>query len=215
MQQSEEEILEDYLERFLYNYQKTKQFSLDTATTRTIFLKGIRDDYIEVLKLMSFCRFVSEFIVDIAKYCKRYSRSQAKTGKSVRDPIGRPNQPSPRGDTRIELGNLLEKFKTNILNTISIQLDTIKIKNKQEEENASLEICYPQCRKKHPKKECPNNVIEICGLCTKYHPTNDFPSLPRLKYIFKGGGEPQETSYPPKRAWRQQNPNIFYDPTMQ
>ena len=52
MQQSEEEILEDYLERFLYNYQKTKQFSLDTATMRTVFLKGVRDDFIEVLNLM-------------------------------------------------------------------------------------------------------------------------------------------------------------------
>ena len=53
MQQSEEEILEDYLERFLYNYQKTKQFSLDTTTIRTVFLKGVRDDCIEVLNLMS------------------------------------------------------------------------------------------------------------------------------------------------------------------
>jgi hypothetical protein len=52
MQHSKEESLEDYLERFLYNYQKIKQFSLDTATLRTIFLKGIRDDYIEVLNLM-------------------------------------------------------------------------------------------------------------------------------------------------------------------
>jgi hypothetical protein len=32
---------------------------------------------------------------------------------------------------------------------------------------------------------------------------------------FKGGEEFQETSYPPKRAWRQQNPNMFFDPTTQ
>jgi hypothetical protein len=91
----------------------------------------------------------------------------------------------------------------------------MKIKKKQEEENATLAIFCPRCRKKHPEKECPINVIEICGLCTEYHPTNEFPSLPGLKSIFKGGGEPQETSYPPKRAWRQQNPNMFYDPTTQ
>jgi hypothetical protein len=42
MQQFEEERMEDYLEMFLYDYQKTKQFALDTATFRTIFLKGIR-----------------------------------------------------------------------------------------------------------------------------------------------------------------------------
>ena len=40
MQQSEEETLEDYLERFLYNYQKFKQ-RLNTNTVRTIFLKRI------------------------------------------------------------------------------------------------------------------------------------------------------------------------------
>jgi hypothetical protein len=215
MQQSEEESLEDYLERFLYNYQKTKKISLDTTTVRTIFLKGIRDDCIEVLNLMSSGDVYQKSFADIAEYCKRYSRSQAKTGKSVRDPIGRPNKPAPGGVTRIELGNLLEKFKTYILNTISIQLDTMKIKKKQEEENATLAIFCPRCRKKHPEKECPINVIEICGLCTEYHPTNEFPSLPGLKSIFKGGGEPQETSYPPKRAWRQQNPNMFYDPTTQ
>jgi hypothetical protein len=215
MQQSEEESLEDYLERFLYNYQKTKQFSLDTTTVRTIFLKGVRDDCIEVLNLMSSGDVYQNPFADIAEYCKRYSRSQAKTGKSVRDPTNRITKPTPGGVTRIELGNLLEKFKTDILNTISSQLDTIKIKRKQEEENATLAIFCPRCRKRHPEKECPINVIEICGLCTEYHPTSECPSLPRLKSIFKGGGEPHETSYPPKRTWRQQNPNMFVDPTTQ
>jgi hypothetical protein len=45
--------------------------------------------------------------------------------------------------------------------------------------------------------------------------TNEFPSLPKLKSIFKGWGQPQETSYPLKRARRQQNPNMFYDPATQ
>jgi hypothetical protein len=130
MQQSEEESLEDYLERFLYNYQKTKQFALDTATVRTIFLKGVRDDCIEVLNLMSSGDVYQNPFADIAEYCKRYSRSQAKTGKSVRDPIHKIVKPTSGGVTRIELGNLLEKFKTDILNTISSQLDTMKIKKK-------------------------------------------------------------------------------------
>jgi hypothetical protein len=209
MQQSEEESLEDYLERFLYNYQKTKQFSLDTATIRTIFLKGVRDDYIKVLNLMIYRDVYQNTFADIAKYCKRYFRSQDKIGKSVRDPTNRITKSTSGGVTRIELGNLLENFKIDILNTISSQLDTIKIKRKQEEENATLAIFCPRCRKRHPEKECPHNVIEICGLCIEYHHTNEFPSLPRLKSIFKGGGETHETSYPPKRPWRQQNPNMF------
>jgi hypothetical protein len=91
----------------------------------------------------------------------------------------------------------------------------MKIKKKQQEENATLAILCPWCRKKHPEKECPINVLEISGICIEYHPTNECPYLNGLKSIFKGGGEPQETSYPPKRAWRQQNPNMFYDLTTQ
>jgi hypothetical protein len=90
-----------------------------------------------------------KLFADIAKYCKRYSCSQAKTRKSVRDPINRITKPTPGGVTKIKLGNLLENFKTNILNTIISQLDTIKIKRKQQEENATLAIFCPWCRKRH------------------------------------------------------------------
>jgi hypothetical protein len=82
MQQSEEESLENYLERFIYNYQKTKQFAIDIATIRTIFLKGIRDDCIEVLNLLSYGDVYKKPFSYIVEYCKRYSHSQEKTRKS-------------------------------------------------------------------------------------------------------------------------------------
>jgi hypothetical protein len=214
MQQSEEESLEDYLERFLYNYQNTKQFSLDKTIVRTVFLKGVRDDCIEVLNFMSSGDIYQKPFVDIAEYFKRYSRSQANIGKSIRDPTNRIAKPTSGGVTRIELGNLLEKFKIDILHTISSQLDTMQIKRKQEEENVVLVIFCHRCRRKHPEKECPLNVIELCGIFTEKHPTNECPSLLGLKAMFKGGGEPK-TSYPPRRPWRQQNPNMFVDPSTQ
>jgi hypothetical protein len=71
MQQFEEEILEDYLEIFLYNYQKTKQFGLNTTTFRTIFFKCFRDDYIEVLNLMSSGDVYQKPFSDIVEYCKK------------------------------------------------------------------------------------------------------------------------------------------------
>jgi hypothetical protein len=108
MKQSEEESLEDYLERFLYNYQKTKKFSLDTTTVRTTFLKGVRDDCIEVLNLMSYGEVYQNPFADIVEYCKIYSCSQAKTKKSIRDPTNRIAKPTSGGVTRIELGNLLD-----------------------------------------------------------------------------------------------------------
>ena len=51
MQQQEDESLDDYLERFLYNYQKSKQ-RLNDNTVKTIFWKGIQDEYIDTLNLM-------------------------------------------------------------------------------------------------------------------------------------------------------------------
>jgi hypothetical protein len=172
----------------------------------------VRDDCIEVLNLMSSRDLYQNPFAEITKYCKIYSRSQSKTGKSVRDPTNRIVKPTPGGVTRIELGNLLEKFKTDILNTISSQLDTIKIKMKQELENVALAILCHRCRRKHPEKEFPLNVIKMCGLCIEDHPTNECPYLPRLKSIFKVGGEPHETSYPPKRPWRQKNPQYVFRP---
>ena len=46
MQQQEEESLEDYVERFLYNLQKTTQSTLNNDIVRTIFLKGVQEEYI-------------------------------------------------------------------------------------------------------------------------------------------------------------------------
>jgi hypothetical protein len=53
MHQTIDESPEDYLERFLYNYQKSNLFTSDPTIVRTLFLKGLRDDCIEVLNLLS------------------------------------------------------------------------------------------------------------------------------------------------------------------
>jgi hypothetical protein len=81
---------------------------------------------------------------EIADYCRRYSRGQAKTGKASRDSFSRNTRQSSGTVTRIELGNLLENFKTDILITISNRLDTLKLKKKQEEEIV-LAIFCPRC----------------------------------------------------------------------
>jgi hypothetical protein len=52
MTQKEEETLEDYVERFQYNLQRTKQNTLDPETLRIIFLRGIKDDCMDALNLM-------------------------------------------------------------------------------------------------------------------------------------------------------------------
>jgi hypothetical protein len=131
MHQTEYESPKYYLERFLYNYQKSKLFTSDPAVVRTVFLKGLRDDCIEVLILLSSGDVHLFFFSKIADYCRRYARGQAKIGKGPRDPFIRNTKQISGTVTRTELVNLLENFKTNILSTISNQLDTLKLKKKQ------------------------------------------------------------------------------------
>jgi hypothetical protein len=52
MTQKEEESLEDYLERFHYTVKREKQNHLDLDTLKVILLRGIRDEWIDVLNLM-------------------------------------------------------------------------------------------------------------------------------------------------------------------
>jgi hypothetical protein len=82
-------------------------------------LKVIRDDCIEVLNLLSSGYVHQNPFAKIADYCRRYSRGQAKTSKAPRDSFSINTRQSSGTVTRIELGNLLENLKTNILSTIS------------------------------------------------------------------------------------------------
>jgi len=214
MQQTEDENPEDYLERFLYNYQKSKLFTTNPAIVRTVFLKGLRDDCIEFLNFLSSGDVHQNPFAKIADYCRRYSRGQAKTSKGPRDYFSRNSRQSSGTITRIELGNLLENFKTDILSTINNQLDTLKLKKKQEEDVVFAIFC-PKCQKKHPEKEFPLNSIELCGMCTLEHPTSECPTLLELQAMYRGGGVSQEQLYPSRRPWREQKTNAFYDPNTQ
>lgn len=142
MQQMEEKSIEEFLERFLYNYHKSRGEKLDERTIRTIFLKGLREECIDTLNLLSVCDIYKKPFADIAKLCRTYSRSQAKVGKRLRENsryyVSKNKKSASNVVTRVELGNLLENFKTNILNTISDQLDTLKIKRKKEEKKVSM-----------------------------------------------------------------------------
>lgn len=54
----------------------------------------------------------------------------------------------------MEIGNLLEDFKTDILGTLITQLDILEAKQKQALAEQNLAIFCPCCRKKHSQREC-------------------------------------------------------------
>ena len=56
-----------------------------------------------------------------------------------------------------------------MLHTFSLQMDTMNIKRKQDEEERDLDIVFPKCIRRHPKNEFPLNVIEVGLVCEENH----------------------------------------------
>ena len=53
MNQEEDEILEDLIERFMFNVKREKLHHLGFDTLKTLLLRTIRDEWIDILDLMS------------------------------------------------------------------------------------------------------------------------------------------------------------------
>ena len=75
MQQLEDENLEEYVERFLYNLQRDRNGSLNEYSIKILFLKGIQEEYINTLNLMSSGDISQKYFSNICDLCKKYSRS--------------------------------------------------------------------------------------------------------------------------------------------
>eukprot|EP00253_Pinus_taeda_P030943 PITA_30943 len=165
MNQQEDESLEEYLERFAYNLQKSKHRSMTLDLIRTIFLKGIREEYLDDLNLMGKGDISTLPFKEIADLCEKYSRSKAKIGK--RAISSKATKSALASVTQAKIGNLLEEFKTDLLSTSGTQFDTLKAKKRQEEEDQMMVIFCPKCRKKHALKDCPLENIQVCAFCTE------------------------------------------------
>ena len=85
-----------------------------------------------------------------------------------------------------EIGNMMEDFKSEMLQTLALQMDTMHISKKQEEAKRSLAIFCPRCARRHPRNGCPFNSIEFFSVCKEKHSTDKFPSLPGLKVVYQG-----------------------------
>lgn len=73
MQQREEESLKDYVERLLYNLQKTKKLGLCNETVTTFFSKGIKDEYLDVLSIIGSGDISYFLLTKICELCRKYS----------------------------------------------------------------------------------------------------------------------------------------------
>lgn len=75
---------------------------------------------------------------------------------------------------------MLEEFKTDLLSTLGTQIDTLKAKKRQEEEDQMLAIFCPKCWKKHALNDWPLEIIQVFAFCTENH---DIFHCPKVKIL--------------------------------
>ena len=108
MNQREDESLEDLIERFMYNVKREKLHHLGSYTLKTLFLRTIRDEWIDLLDLMSGGDVYQLSSEEISETWKHISRGRERVSKST-----------SRSVSQEKHGNFLDNFKTKIISNLS------------------------------------------------------------------------------------------------
>ena len=185
MVQKDDESLEDFVERLMYNVQRSGHTTIGRDVLKIILLRGIKEDLLDMLNMLRKGHISKEPFNHIVDLCQRYSRGSSRTIIRDRDIFSRAQKSSGGGATWSEIGNLLDNFKTVMMSSISSKLDVMRAKQKHVAEDIVLGVFFPKCRKKHLPRECPLDKVEVCGLCELEHNIKDFPSLPKAKAVFQ------------------------------
>jgi hypothetical protein len=85
----------------------------------------MKDEWVETLNLMGKGDIYQETYDNIILLCIRCSCGSTQTRSGMWAPLTRNKNITSRGVTRAEVGNLLENFKTDILSTLTTQLDVL------------------------------------------------------------------------------------------
>ena len=138
MVQRDDASLEYFVERILYNVQRAGQTNMGLDVLKIILLHGIREDCLEMLNLLGKGDISKESFEKIIELCKRYSRGSSKNNKRDKwdkwdklecDVFDKTQNSSNGGDTRVEIGNLLENFKIEMMSSISSEIDVLREKH--------------------------------------------------------------------------------------
>ena len=217
MSHKEDDTLEYFVERLQYNLQRSVHPNLSKDILKTMFLKGVRKDCLDILNMLGKGDISKESYQDIVDLCKMCSRGSTKNRSATKDTTFlRVEKLANGGETREEIGNLLENFKIEMINSFSSQIDTLQIKQKQAELEQALCILCLKCRKKHPPRECLLNSVQVCLICELDHATDQCPSLPGVKASMKETNEEVDVVYlvTQRRQWqlRGQGMNSQFSP---
>ena len=117
------ETLEEYVECFQYNLQRYPYANLPVNVLKTTMIKGMKDQWVETLNIMGKDDIYQEYYDNIINICIRCSRGSTRLKPARRDVVTRDSKALGGSITRVKISNLLEDFKTNILGTLTTQLD--------------------------------------------------------------------------------------------
>ena len=103
MVQKNEESLEDFIERIMYNVQRAGQTTIGIDVLNIILLLGIREYYLGMLNLLGKGDILKEPFENIFELCRRYSRGSSRANKweqLEQDVFDRKSKSSNGGATR-------------------------------------------------------------------------------------------------------------------
>ena len=155
------EFLEDYQERFQLSYKRAR-CTLDPESMKLVLLRGIPKDLLDTLHLLAGGDIYQLAYDDIKTVFRNHSRANGKRSRGSQ-PLA--NTSSSNSSLRNKLENRLEDFKSEMMQTLAMQMDTLHIKRKQEEAERALTIFCPRCTRRHPRNEFQLNSIEVCSVC--------------------------------------------------
>ena len=78
MMQKEDENLEDFVERLQYNLQRSSHPNVSKDILKTILLKGVRDDCLDMLNILGKGDISKESYDEIINLCKICSRGASR-----------------------------------------------------------------------------------------------------------------------------------------
>ena len=130
--QQDEESLEDFVERLMYNVQREGQTDMGKDVLKIILLHGIKEDYLDMLNLLGKGDISKEPFENIVDLCRRYLRGSSRTNNCDKgldqDVFNRTKKSSNRGATWVEIGNILENFKNEMMSSVSSKIDVLREK---------------------------------------------------------------------------------------
>lgn len=109
------ETLEEYVEHFKYNLQRLPYPNLPPEVVKTAMIKGMKEQQVETLNLMGKGDIYQEDYDNIIKLCIRCSRGGTRIESTRFDVITRDKKALGGSIRRVEINNLLEDFKADIL----------------------------------------------------------------------------------------------------